>query len=64
MAGRRCLAMHRAVKAVKEGMSPRVAADTYGVSEGQLRRARKADGLPMMPVGCPLWKRKPDSNKQ
>jgi hypothetical protein len=45
-------------------MSPREAALLHGVSEGQLRRARKADGLPMMPVGSPLWKRKPDSNKQ
>jgi transposase len=64
MAGRRCAAMDAALKAVAAGMSNKDAAAKYGVSQGHLRRTRKALDMPMLPVGNPNWKRKHDSNKQ
>lgn len=64
MAGRRCAAMDAALAAVAAGMSNRDAAKKYGVSQGHLRRTRKALDMPMLPVGNPNWKRKTDSNKQ
>jgi hypothetical protein len=64
MAGRKCAAMEAALQAVKDGMGNKEAADKYGVSAGHLRRTRNALKMPMLPVGNPNWKRKPDSNKQ